>query len=106
MARGRTKQEGMENHAWNIVKIAKKAYQIDVTWDLNRKEEHDCPYYYFNLPDKLMSADHYSEYQYPHCLSIEYMYSKRENQLFINKKSLLSTLENAYSEGRKLLSID
>ncbi len=58
-----------ENHAWNLVKIGKKWYHIDVTWDdpvPDRKGQ--IGYDYFLLSDKEMAADHvWTRSGYPKC---------------------------------------
>lgn len=65
-----------EAHAWNIVKIEGKWYQIDVTWD---DPVPDIPerigYDYFLIPDKIMRENHtWNSSDYPACTSWDYVY--------------------------------
>lgn len=48
-------------HAWNIVNIDGKAYQLDITWDIGAggKNKDRMAYDYFNLTDGMMYMDHY-----------------------------------------------
>ncbi|MFL0252195.1 leucine-rich repeat domain-containing protein [Clostridium neuense] len=58
-----------ESHAWNIVQIGGKNYQLDTTWDDSDIEE-DVSYEYFNISDSEMAKDHeWSIHYYPKCTS-------------------------------------
>jgi|GEM_PF-867790 len=57
-----------EGHAWNIVKIDGKYYQLDTTWEIGNKQTNFVRYEYFNLSDKEMSEDHnWDKTKYPKC---------------------------------------
>lgn len=45
-------------HAWNIVKLDKKYYHLDVTWDICTKEKGSDIFDYFFLDDRLARKDH------------------------------------------------
>ena len=50
---------GWGGHAWNVVKISGKWYQIDVTWDDPTPDEKGRLFYdYFLITDKQMKKDH------------------------------------------------
>ena len=51
--------ESKQSHAWNMVKINKKWYHIDVTWDINLAERFKYVRYdYFNLRECDILRDH------------------------------------------------
>jgi len=57
-----------EGHAWNMVEIGGKYYQLDTTWEFGDKQENIVKYDYFNLDDKEMSEDYYwDRSKYPKC---------------------------------------
>lgn len=67
-----------EDHAWNLVEIEKKWYNMDVTWDDPVGNPADNYYYdYFNLSDKQISKDHQRDSigkVLPKCTSTKYNY--------------------------------
>lgn len=57
------------NHAWNIVRIDGKYYNVDLTWD---DQESDTFHAYFNLTDERIKEDHTFDttvYRIPECNS-------------------------------------
>ena len=63
-------------HAWNIVRINKKFYHVDCTWDLRSDISLHIPYAryrYFNLPDRIIYSNHQPEPAFlPKCGSLQY----------------------------------
>lgn len=62
------------NHAWNIVRIDGKYYNVDLTWD---DQESDTFHAYFNLTDERIKEDHTFDttvYRIPECNSTEANY--------------------------------
>lgn len=61
----------VEGHSWNIVKIDKNYYHIDVTWDnAGEPTEDEMHYAWFNLPTNWINEDHVLAqmgYAYPNC---------------------------------------
>ena len=61
-------------HAWNIVRVSKRFYHVDCTWDLRSSVSFDVPYAryrYFNLPDRIIRKNHTPEVSYlPRCISV------------------------------------
>ncbi|WP_039655990.1 transglutaminase domain-containing protein [Clostridium tyrobutyricum] len=70
---------GLIGHAWNIVKIQGKYYNLDSTWDdpVTDNGTNVLSHLYFNITDKQLSVDHkWNESNYPSCNSTDYSYSK------------------------------
>lgn len=67
-----------EPHAWNLVQINKKWYNMDVTWDDPVGNPSNQYFYdYFNLSDKQISKDHQRDSIskiLPKCTSTKYNY--------------------------------
>jgi len=66
-----------EDHAWNLIKIAGRYCQLDVTADdpVNENGTDSLSYVYFNLNDKEMQKDHqWDSAHYPACSSMQYNY--------------------------------
>ena len=63
-------------HAWNLVRVHGKFYHVDCTWDLHGSITTQIPYAryrYFNLPDRIISANHTAETRFlPVCGSLQY----------------------------------
>lgn len=102
VVRGETNGGSKENHAWNIVKLANQAYQVDVTLDLNRYDGQSCIYHYLNLPDEMMQLDHKPSYKYPKCSCTAYTYLLRENKAFCNKKDFIEYITNCLMRREKV----
>ncbi len=76
----------IEGHSWNIVKIDKNYYHIDVTWDnAGEPEEDEMHYAWFNLPTQWISEDHVLAqlgYAYPNCTETkENFFTKNDGRL-------------------------
>lgn len=57
-----------ESHAWNIVQIDGKYYQLDTTWDDSVPDRAGyVSYNYFNISDDELSKDHKWSDDYPKC---------------------------------------
>ena len=57
-------------HAWNIVKIAGKYYQVDATWDdpVSSDGKNILSHKYFNKSDAFFKKDHvWDTSAYPKC---------------------------------------
>lgn len=48
-----------ENHAWNVVKINRSFYHLDITFDITLSDGKATRYDYFNLSDKEIKEEHY-----------------------------------------------
>lgn len=65
---------GGERHAWNIVRINSRFYQVDVTWTLKHSIDLTVPYKryeYLNIPDAIMHKTHKPDDDFlPKCTSL------------------------------------
>lgn len=82
-------------HAWNILRIEKHFYHLDITFDITVKNHGVERYDYFNLSDGEMRIDHIWDYRaVPNCL-ISGDYYKTQGLLFYTtdefKKYMLRT---------------
>lgn len=87
-------------HAWNIVKVNGKWYQIDVTWDDPVPDTKGYVRYdYFLISDKVMSKDHkWNKSLYPKCNS--------SNKKFVTlfgkiSKTIDEAIDDAYNSYKK-----
>ena len=56
-----------EGHAWNIVKLGRNAFHVDVTWNSGIYENGNIPLYY-NVSDEFIGQDHqWKREDYPPC---------------------------------------
>jgi len=71
-----------EDHAWNLIRVAGRYYQADVTADdpVNENGTDSLSYIYFNLSDQEMQKDHqWESSEYPACGSMQYNYHVLNN---------------------------
>ena len=54
-------------HAWNVVNIDGKAYQVDVTWNIGAGRKEKVAHNYFNVVDEIMKKDHKVADTLPKC---------------------------------------
>ena len=91
-------EQSLTNHAWNIVRLERENYHVDVTWDLKERGDISFVYDYMNLNDALMHLDHsWDDRDIPHCQSLEYNYYRR-NHLYV--KSLEEISDFVYKSIR------
>ena len=73
----------IEGHSWNIVKIEKNYYHIDVTWDnAGEPSEDELHYAWFNLPTQWICEDHVLAqmgYAYPNCTETKENFFTKNN---------------------------
>ena len=78
VAMGDTTKGGKNvQHAWNVVDIDGKSYQLDVTWDIGvmGQNKQQVVYDYFNLTDERMNQDHEADSKLPECKSKDINYA-------------------------------
>jgi len=87
-------------HAWNIVKIDDKAYQLDVTWDVSNTKNGLINYDYFNLTDATISADHFEFSGVPVCNATDANYFQKQNLCFDSMRQLENYLLIGIQNGQ------
>lgn len=77
-----------ENHGWNLVKLDKKWYQVDITWD-DTDNKRKLDYFHFNITDNMMAETHnWNQDLYPKANGKKYNYYRQNKKFFTKKKQL------------------
>ena len=100
---GNNPEKGIKyRHTWNIVKIGKKYYHLDVTFD-NTLSGEDIRYDYFNLDDKNIFRDHEPLIApAPSCTDNDHFYYKEKKLSFTRQEDVYKRSLQAAKKGRKL----
>lgn len=83
---------GWVGHAWNIVKIAGKYYELDTTWDdpITKDGSNKLRHSYFNVTDEELSKNHkWDRKNYPACDETAYSF---DNLNLVEKDSNGNTI--------------
>lgn len=94
-------------HAWNLVKVDKKWYHIDVTWDdpVPDKEGY-VRYSYFLIPDSVMDDDHsWTRSDYPKCTSGSDKFIKLFGSVSKTTDAAGKNLAKQYRKGSRTLTL-
>ena len=91
-------------HAWNIVKVDKKYYHIDCTFDNSLGNPDEIRYDYFLLNDKQMFRDHERlVWKMPACEDGERFYYKEKKLSFTKMEDVQKRSAQAVKKGRTLI---
>ncbi|MBO5328975.1 MAG: peptidase [Anaerotignum sp.] len=91
-------------HAWNIVKLDKKYYHIDCTFDNSLGNPDEIRYDYFLLNDKQMFRDHERlVWKMPACEDGERFYYKEKKLSFTKMEDVQKRSAQAVKKGRTLI---
>lgn len=91
-------------HAWNIVRIGGKYYQLDVTFDNSLGHGEVKRYDYFNLEDKQFFKDHEPViYETPRCVDGNYFYYKEKKLSFTKPEDVAKRAVQAMRKGTPLI---
>ena len=89
-----------EAHAWNIVKLERQTYHLDVTFDLGISG-NSLRYDYFNLSDNDIKKDHIITSDVPECTTTGSDYYSLNAQVVGGPKNLKSYIDNSLKQGKK-----
>ena len=91
-------------HAWNIVKVDKKYYHLDCTFDNSLGNPDEIRYDYFLLNDKQIFRDHESlVWKMPACEDGERFYYKEKKLSFTKMEDVQKRSMQAVKKGRTLI---
>ena len=91
-------------HAWNIVKVDKKYYHIDCTFDNSLGNPDEIRYDYFLLNDKQIFRDHERlVWKMPACEDGERFYYKEKKLSFTKMEDVQKRSAQAVKKGRILI---
>lgn len=91
-------------HAWNIVKVDKKYYHIDCTFDNSLGNPEEIRYDYFLLSDKQIFRDHERlVWKMPACEDGERFYYKEKKLSFTKMEDVQKRSAQAVKKGRTLI---
>lgn len=106
-----TGSAGGESHAWNLVEIRSKWYQLDCTWDDPVPDIGAISYDYYNINDTQMNVDHtWNKANYPQANST-YVYSpgdtlKHVESIKLNSENLSAKVGQSYKLQANILPQD
>ena len=91
-------------HAWNIVKVDKKYYHIDCTFDNSLGNPEEIRHDYFLLNDKQIFRDHERlVWKMPACEDGERFYYKEKKLSFTKMEDVQKRSQQAVKKGRTLI---
>lgn len=94
-------------HAWNMVSLGGKWYQIDTTWDDPVPDQKGkVQYHYFLITDDILSADHgWNKDKFPHCNSEKYLYYVYRNDMIKSISQYKDAFMKKYNSGERTITL-
>lgn len=94
-------------HAWNMVCLDDKWYQIDVTWDDPVPDQGDnVNYKYFLMTDDILDDDHkWIKADYPKCDSQDYLYYIYKDYIVSSKYDVEAKFMEQYHSGLRQITL-
>lgn len=94
------------SHAWNLVNLDDKWFQIDVTWDDPIPDKGGVSYNYFLLTDSQMSKDHnWDSNNYPLANSTKYRYFAYQDDLCDTDNQVRMRIERGLTNKEDWITI-
>jgi hypothetical protein len=94
------------NHAWNLVKLDNKWYQVDVTWDDPVPDNGEISYNYFLVTDSQMAKDHkWKTNNYPVANSTKYRYFAYQEDLCDTAAQVRKRIERGLTKNEEWITI-
>ena len=91
-------------HAWNVVRLDKKYYHLDCTFDLSLGNPEEIRYDYFLLSDKQIFRDHERlVWHVPACEDADRFYYKKKKLSFTKTEEVQKRAAQAVKKGKLLL---
>ena len=91
-------------HAWNVVRLDKKYYHLDCTFDLSLGNPEEIRYDYFLLSDKQIFRDHERlVWRVPACEDADRFYYKKKKLSFTKTEEVQKRAAQAVKKGKLLL---
>lgn len=91
-------------HAWNVVRLDKKYYHLDCTFDLSLGNPEEIRYDYFLLSDKQIFRDHERlVWRVPACEDADRFYYKKKKLSFTKTEEVQKRAAQAVKKGKPLL---
>ena len=96
-----------QEHAWNLVKLEKQWYQVDVAWDDPTPDQKGyVQYNYFNLTDEIMGKSHnWNKKAYPQCTSPKYNYYVYNHKICNDYATFQQKVTRAINHRKKSFSV-
>ena len=91
-------------HAWNVIRIGGKYYQLDVTFDNSLGDGGEIRYDYYNLDDERFFRDHEPViWKAPVCNDGDHFYYKEKKLSFTKMEDVAKRALQAAKKGKTLL---
>lgn len=98
-------QNKNENHSWNIVKINKENYHIDLTWANVATIDSVINYDYYGLTDNDISIDHKITTVVPKCEKKDENYFYKNKLVIDSEVDLVNYAERIISNGERAIYV-
>ena len=96
-------------HAWNIVRIDRRFFHVDCTWDLSESINREIPYMryrFFNLPDRMLLQHRTPWHGFlPKCTSLHYNPFSMRGLCAKDRSEIITIAVSTLQKGEKRFAI-